>query len=135
MSSSPLAFGPLTLGTDERPGLRLYCCMLFIYCCLFVIFFLGCATMGRAYVVTPGGAANPNTAAAEASSSLSDAPTSFIAAASTSAGNVVTYHYDKRRTGWNSNETMLTTGPNGTVKPGAFGVLQAVKLGVATGDT
>jgi hypothetical protein len=56
-------------------------------------------------------------------------------AASDSAGNVTTYHYDKSRTGWNPNETILTPGPSGNVKPGSFGVLQAVQLGVATGDT
>jgi hypothetical protein len=57
------------------------------------------------------------------------------AAAFTLAGNVTTYHYDRMRTGWNPNETILTPGPIGNVKPGSFGLLQAVQLGVSTGDT
>jgi hypothetical protein len=59
----------------------------------------------------------------------------LIGAASVAAGNVTTYHYDNMRTGWNPNETTLTPGPTGNVKPNSFGVLQRVQLGVATGDT
>ena len=46
-----------------------------------------------------------------------------------------TYHYDRMRTAWNPNETTLTPGSSGNVKPNSFGVLQRVQLGVATGDT
>jgi len=72
--------------------------------------------------------------AAEADTFLSDMTASSIPA-SAPAGNVTTYHYDTMRTGWNPNETVLTPGPTGNVKPGSFGVLQKVQLGIATGDT
>jgi hypothetical protein len=39
------------------------------------------------------------------------------------------------RTAWNPNETTLTPGSSGNVKPNSFSVLQSVQLGAATGDT
>jgi hypothetical protein len=102
-----------------------------------VIAFLGCVAIGRAHAQTlpPNGNAPDPVAAARADLSLSDTMAPLIQAASTPAGNVTTYHYDTMRTGWNPHETTLTPGPTGNVRPGSFGVLQGVKLGVATGDT
>ncbi|MGF6840506.1 hypothetical protein QF001_004373 [Paraburkholderia youngii] len=50
--------------------------------------------------------------------------------AATSA-NVLTYHGDTNRTGWNSNETTLTPS---NVRAGSFGVLHAIKLGDPVND-
>ncbi|MEX3856301.1 hypothetical protein AB3X94_19905 [Paraburkholderia sp. BR10923] len=45
--------------------------------------------------------------------------------------NVLTYHGDTNRTGWNSNETTLTPS---NVRAGSFGVLHAIKLGDPVND-
>jgi hypothetical protein len=130
MSGSASTFGSRELRTNDRVG---FC----LYCSVFVIVFLGCVAVGRADAQTlPPAAAAPDPGAApvEANSSLSDTMGPLIPAASAPAGNVTTYHYDTMRTGWNPNETTLTPGPTGNVKSGSFGVLQAVKLGLATGD-
>ncbi len=50
--------------------------------------------------------------------------------AATSA-NVLTYHGDTQRTGWNPSETTLTPS---NVKAGSFGVLHAIKLGDPVND-
>jgi hypothetical protein len=124
-----------TFGSGDRTNDRVGFCL---YCAVLVIVFLGCIAVGRADAQTlPPAAAAPDPGAApvEADSSLSDTMGPLIPAASAPAGNVTTYHYDTMRTGWNPNETTLTPGPAGNVKAGSFGVLQAVKLGVATGDT
>jgi hypothetical protein len=105
-------------------------------CSVFVMIFLECVA-GRAHAQTwPPGVSAPNAGlVAEANSSRSDMISPLVPVASTAAGNVTTYHYDTMRTGWNPQETTLTPGPTGNVKPGSFGVLQRVQLGVATGDT
>jgi hypothetical protein len=102
-----------------------------------VIVFLGCVSVGRAHAQTlpPDRDAPDLGAAARADLSPSDTMAPLIRAASNPAVNVTTYHYDRMRTGWNPNETTLTPGPIGNVKPGSFGVLRGVQLGVATGDT
>jgi hypothetical protein len=114
MSWSASTLGSRPLMTADRVGFR-------FYCSIFVIFFLGCVATGRIHAQTRPPDGDPSDA-------------SPIGAASTAAGNVTTYHYDKMRTGWNPNETTLTPGPVGNVKPNSFGVLQGVQLGVATGD-
>jgi hypothetical protein len=50
---------------------------------------------------------------------------SWSASASAQTVNVTTYHYDNLRTGWNSNETVLTTS---NVNSSAFGVVAQVQL-------
>src|ERR1700726_4296930 len=104
------------------------------YCSVIVFVFLGCAAVGRVHAQNrppAGDVPDPGAAVVEADSSLLDTQ---IGAASTAAGNVTTFHYDRMRTGWNPNETILTPGPAGNVKAGTFGLLQGVRLGVATGD-
>ncbi|MBC8752560.1 hypothetical protein OKW43_003497 [Paraburkholderia sp. WC7.3g] len=49
----------------------------------------------------------------------------------TTPANVLTYHGDTQRTGWNRNETTLTPS---NVRAGSFGVLFAKKLGDAAND-
>ena len=48
---------------------------------------------------------------------------SSVAASEQKAADVLTYHYDNSRTGWNSNETTLTPA---NVKGGSFGILYNV---------
>jgi hypothetical protein len=131
MSGSASISGSRKIRAIVRTGLPL--CRL-----VFAVAFGGCVAVGwtNAQTLPPDAAASdPGAAAVEADTSLSDMTASPVPAASAPAGNVTTYHYDTMRTGWNPNETVLTPGPAGNVKPGSFGVLQKVQLGVATGDT
>jgi hypothetical protein len=129
MSAS--TFGSRYLRTNDRAGFRLYSSV-------FGIVLLGFVAIGRtdAQTVPPDAAALESGAVPAADdTSLSDtvvAPS--IRTASDPPGNVTTYHYDTSRTGWNPNETTLTPGPSGNVKPGSFGVLQTVALGDSVND-
>jgi hypothetical protein len=124
-----------TLGSRELK--RNYRVGFHLYCSVFVIVFLGCLAVGRTDAQTlPPAAAAPDRGAAPpaADTSLSDTVAPLIRAASDPPGNVTTYHYDTSRTGWNPNETTLTPGPSGNVKPASFGVLKTVQLGDAVND-
>jgi hypothetical protein len=106
----------------------------FSHCCsVLLLVFFACLGVERVYAQDPQLRIDVPDSAAAIVDAGTMAPLS--PAASTAAVNVTTYHYDRMRTGWNANETTLTSGPTGNVKPGSFGVLQTVQLGAATGDT
>jgi hypothetical protein len=129
MSAS--TFGSRYLRKNDRAGFRLYSSV-------FGIVLLGFVAIGRtdAQTVPPDAAALESGAVPAADdASLSDTVAApLIRTASDPPGNVTTYHNDTSRTGWNPNETTLTPGPSGNVKPGSFGVLQTVKLGDSVND-
>jgi hypothetical protein len=131
MSKSASTFGARDLRTNDHAGLR-------HYCSVFGIVLLGFVAVGRSDAQTPPPdaiAAEPGAIPAADNTSLSDSVAApLIRAASDPPGNVTTYHYDASRTGWNPNETTLTPGPSGNVKPGSFGVLQTVRLGDSVND-
>jgi hypothetical protein len=131
MSGSASIFGFRKVTAIIRTGLPL--CRL-----VFAIAFGGCVAAGwaDAQALPPDAAASgPGAAAVEADTSLSDMTASPSPAATAPAVNIIAYHYNTMRTGWNWHETALTPGPTGNVKAGSFGVVQTVRLGVATGDT
>src|ERR1700737_2645735 len=128
MSAS--TFGSHDLGTNDRAGRRLYFPIV-------GIILLGFVAVGRtdAQILPPDAAPEPGAVRAAADTPFSDAVVAPpIQAASNAPGNVTTYHYDTRRTGWNPNETTLKPGPSGNVNPGSFGVLQTVELGDSVND-
>lgn len=131
MSGSASTSGSRKIRAIVRTGLPL--------CRLVCAIVLGggvAAGSADAQALPPDAAASgPAAAAVEADTSLSDMTASPIPAASAPAVNIITYHYNTMRTGWNWHETALTPGPTGNVKAGSFGVVQTVQLGVATGDT
>jgi hypothetical protein len=125
MAGSASAFGSPELRTNDRVIFPLHCSIL-------LIVILGCLALGRADAQTLPSVAAGEPAAPD--TSISDAMSPLVRAASNPPGNVTTYHYDVSRTGWNPNETTLTPGPSGDVKPGSFGVLQTVHLTDSVND-
>ncbi|MDB5789879.1 hypothetical protein [Caballeronia mineralivorans] len=93
--------------------------------CLFTAVFLG-AWMSVASGQSVGQPLSP-----EVTDSAPAATASPINTLAATSANVLTYHGDTNRTGWNSKETTLTPS---NVKAGSFGVLYAIPLGDRVND-